>query len=278
MKNIKILITFILLFLFSINIYGCFNDTANYANAYITIDINPSIEIITNDEGLVEQVNPLNHDAEILLLDHDFLGKTVDEVVDTIMNLALEAGYIIEEDENAIIITTAIDNQKNKERLENKISKTINKFKERYRLRLKIYNENQKATQELKVLAEELNISVGKLKMINKAMEVDPELTIDEAKDMTVRDLNNIIIESRNELKELSNTFRHQYLFAKAKMQYKIKFKKVELINQLINEKDKTFFAPIFKNNHVSIEEIKVLYQAYYEELKHLLKIIMKKL
>lgn len=94
MKNIKIIFSFILLLVLSLSIYGCKDDSGEkFSNAYITIDINPSIEIITNDEGLVEQVNPLNYDAEILLSESDFTGKTVEEVVETIINLALEAGY-----------------------------------------------------------------------------------------------------------------------------------------------------------------------------------------
>ena len=271
MKNIKILFTFILLFIFSASIYGCFNDDANYANAYITIDINPSIEIITNDEGLVEQVNPLNYDAEILLLEIDFSGKTVDEVIDTIMNLALEAGYLVEEEENAIIITTVTDNEKNKDRLENKVNETISKFKERHKLRMKLYNENQRATLELEELAEELNISIGKLKMINKAMEIDPELTLEIAKDMSVKDLNKIITENRKELKELSFNYKHLYLYSKTKTHQEIKFKKIELIYQLIMDKDEAFFEPILDNNTVNIDDIKNLYKAYYEELKTLI-------
>lgn len=40
-----------------------------YAQSYVTLSINPEVEMVTDAEGVVEAVYPVNEDAEILLAD-----------------------------------------------------------------------------------------------------------------------------------------------------------------------------------------------------------------
>ena len=87
------------------------------------------MEIITDSKGLVEEITALNDDGEVLLINADFKGQSVDEAVEKIMNLALESGYLIEGEENAIIITYESDSTKQSTGAQEKLIYTIDRFK-----------------------------------------------------------------------------------------------------------------------------------------------------
>lgn len=272
MKTIRLFVSMMFLLLLVLGVSSCSSDLGSdvnkYANAYITIDINPSVEIITNDEGLVESVNALNDDAEILLIDTSFNGKTVDEVVDIIMSLAMETGYIIDTEENAILITTETDNEALKADLDENLDAVVNKFTEKHQLKMQVHHENQGETKELKAQAETLGISVGKLKLINKAMEVDYELTLEAAKVMAVKDLNRILINARKDMVDIySEASKQLYKSLKNRMNDEVRIKRVELINELLKTADTIKLASILENSTATIEDIKLLYANYYEEL-----------
>ncbi len=278
MKIGKILFSFLFIFVLSIGFYGCTsdlnkeNDVIKSANSYLTLDINPSIEIITNDEGLVVQVNGLNDDAMLLLVGNEFAGKTVDEVVDAIINLALELGYLELTADNAIVVTAESEDDEKTTELETKVNEVINKFAARKKLKMQIVNARLGANSEMKAQAKELNISVGKLKLINVAMELDDTLTLEAAAAMPVKDLNRIVIDARKEMNDfLSEEAKRNYLGLKAQLNSELRIKRVELLYQTMLEADESEFVSILENSTATVEEVKALYKSYYEEVSALM-------
>lgn len=92
---IFISMTLILIFaLFIFNPLGIFRkDQSKVVAAVVSVDINPSFELSVNNGGLVIKIEALNDDAKSLDTD-DLLGEPVEEVVDAIVSLATEAGFI----------------------------------------------------------------------------------------------------------------------------------------------------------------------------------------
>jgi MoaA/NifB/PqqE/SkfB family radical SAM enzyme len=123
----KTIFGILLMFVLFVGLYGCASTEKGYKvdNAYVTLDINPSVEIITGENGLVVEVNALNDDAQVLLVDTNFTGKTVDETVEAIVALAKELGYLDVNEENAIVVTAEAENANDTEELENKINERI---------------------------------------------------------------------------------------------------------------------------------------------------------
>ena len=137
MKNIKFIFSFLLFFLFLAVLSGCENETYAIPHAFVTIDINPSVEIMTGEDGLVEEVNALNDDAELLLFETDFEGKDLGEVLDSIIELGAELGYIDPELENASS-SPRKRMMKKTEDLERKIIARIQKFIRKKTIKMKI--------------------------------------------------------------------------------------------------------------------------------------------
>lgn len=69
-----------------------FNNTSN-TYAYVSIDINPSIELEIDEKLKVQSITPLNDDAEILISQlTDFQGSKFEQVIDQIMSKSEKEG------------------------------------------------------------------------------------------------------------------------------------------------------------------------------------------
>lgn len=84
------------------------------------IDINPSIDLMLDEEDSVVVCMAKNTHAELLISGEDFVGKNVNDVVERIVTLATMAGYINpdvepEEISNAVLIS-AINDDESKQR------------------------------------------------------------------------------------------------------------------------------------------------------------------
>lgn len=272
MKQIKTMAFMMLIVIFGFVLVGCNSELGkgeNLKNAYITIDINPSIEIITDDQGLVTQVNGLNEDAQVLLVDTDFTGKTVDETIDAIVKLAAEMGYIGYDTENAIIVTA--QNDSDSDELENEISDHLKRFFRRNGYRMAIYLARHQATSEEKAKAEELGITVGKLRLIEMVMKFDETLTYETAKDMPVRELNQILKSARKEMRDLiSDELRSEYEQLRESLRTAFYAERAELLLNVMKESDETVFASVLEGSSATVQNVIDLYTQYVNELKAL--------
>lgn len=61
----------------------------------MTIELNPKIEIMLNENGTVISAVPLNDDAALLLAGEELVGKTAEEAIDLTLTVAKETGYLI---------------------------------------------------------------------------------------------------------------------------------------------------------------------------------------
>lgn len=273
MKFLKQSFTLIIVLVLTLIFVGCNNTNKNYnlknlSNAYITLDINPSIEIITNEEGLVAQVNGLNDDGIKLLVDTDFTNQSVEFVVEEILELAIEFGYIDFNLENAILITTSAETEEETEELEVNLSKKVQDFIDARKIKMDILKASLEASGDIKELAAEYEISIGKVKMITHAMAVDSDLSFEVAAMMHVRDLNKIIKEGRQEVREFySEEIRSLYQKSKEELKLEFKLAVKGLINDAIQEADAEVFIELTIDSEVSVEEVKALYQKYLEAL-----------
>ncbi|MBR2930138.1 MAG: hypothetical protein IKC32_02805 [Clostridia bacterium] len=85
--------------------------TPEYAR--MTIDINPSVEFMLDEEGKVASVTALNDDGSILIAGEVFVGKTAEEATELMLTVAGETGYLVKgnvtADENNVKISVSGD-------------------------------------------------------------------------------------------------------------------------------------------------------------------------
>ena len=92
----------------------------------MTVDINPSVEFMIDDQNKIVSVTALNDDGSILIVGEAFVGKTPEEAIEMMVRLASDTGYLIqgnvEATENTVKISVS-GNSKYAEQLKKDITK-----------------------------------------------------------------------------------------------------------------------------------------------------------
>lgn len=102
---------------------ACGNDDDK--SAYISVDINPSVELIVGSDGKVTGVRGTNEDGLVLLYEESGIeGETVKNAVAKIVNLAVEQGYL-NEDNKVVNTTVTATSDKYTEELEKEVGSVI---------------------------------------------------------------------------------------------------------------------------------------------------------
>jgi len=143
--------------------------------AYVGIDINPSLELGVDKEGVVKEVRGLNEDGKQLLQGLDFNNLSVNKALKLITEEAVARQYITAEKENNIIITYCSERsfpeiaQELTAEIKNELNlQNIEAQVEMLEIEPKFYEKAQKA-----------QLSPGKYAVVLQAreegIEVDPE-------------------------------------------------------------------------------------------------------
>jgi len=160
------------------------------AGVYVSVDINPSIEFIVDEEDIVATFNFTNEDAEILCADIDFIGMNIEEAVELFVELATEAGFIdVDGVDNAVLITVLGDeNDELVEGIKERVRTRVMRYMAMHYINGQVFTE-EFTQADIVAQANELGVTPGKLKLALLAQTVDAELVLEDAIAMTVKDL-----------------------------------------------------------------------------------------
>ena len=186
----------------------------------MTVDINPSVEFMIDDQNKIVSVTALNDDGSILIVGEAFVGKTPEEAVEMMVTLASDTGYLVqgnaEASENTVKISVSGDS-KYAEQLKKDIT--------------------EKANDTLKAL--DINGTVEKVEALNidalRQMALSTSLyTEEEISTMDEDQLYKVISAGRIETALLlTEEMRSAYYSAK---EYKISFAEREETARIIKE------------------------------------------
>ena len=116
-------------------------------SAYVSVDINPSVELIVGSDGKVTGVRGTNEDGLVLLYNESGIeGETVKNAVAKIVNLAVEQGYL-NEDNKVVNTTVAATTDKKTEKLEKEVDKVITATADKSGLKVKIDTDGAYSVQ-----------------------------------------------------------------------------------------------------------------------------------
>ena len=85
MIKIKKLTMFVFLCLVMLFLASCGNKEEDGTRSYISVEINPAVEIVLNGDDEVVTVNGLNDDGEMLITDEKMVGKSVNDFLQIII-------------------------------------------------------------------------------------------------------------------------------------------------------------------------------------------------
>lgn len=195
--------------------------------AYVSLKINPEAEFTVDGEGRVLSVTALNADAEIVLSDMELVGLAIDEAAGRFTAAAAESGYMdVEgsEEENEIEVTVVGEDAEEKS-ISESVAKKIRSYFENNGINGKVSEASLELYAEQ---AASLGISVGKTKIVLRAIDLYPDAALEELAAMPVKDIVKLINQghkqnsaytARSELKESREQLKTEFadMFALAK-------------------------------------------------------------
>lgn len=168
---------------------------------YISFDINPSVELVTNAFDKVIDANALNEDGIKILESLDLENKDVKEAVDLLTQSAIDNGYLQENLQNEILVTVATDAADEAVKTQNELGEVVKEeLKEENLDKTPVTTEN--INMERHKEAARLGISPGKMNLIQKLEAVKPGIKYEDYSKKPVKDIMKEIKDIRKENKE----------------------------------------------------------------------------
>lgn len=178
----------------------------------MTVDINPSVEFMVDDQNKVVSVTALNDDGSILIAGEAFVGKTPEEATRMVVSLATDAGYLVKGEIH-------VENTDESQKIEISVSGNSDYAKE---LAKNVKSDVEKYLKDNKITATVESVKAKTLDEMRKVVIEDGLFTEDEVKDMTEEQLYKALAAGRIETAQLLTAeMREAYYRAK---DYKISF------------------------------------------------------
>jgi|LGVE01.1.fsa_nt_gb hypothetical protein len=193
---------------------GCIFDnnlTVSASNGFVSIDINPSVQLILNEEDEVIGVSASNDDGETILLGEveELIGLSVEEATQRIVELAIEYGFLdpeaLETDPSAVTITTVIENEsvELEQRLRNKVKTHLQNFFKNNGIFSVVMTEDNMT--DILAEADEMGVSLGHLKVIKSVQATHEDYTLEQLLQMDMPELMGMLREHSGIEHHISN-------------------------------------------------------------------------
>jgi hypothetical protein len=134
--------------------------------SYLSLDINPSVELGINNFGRIVSAMAYNKDGQTILEGQDVLGLKVRDAVHTLVKSASQNGFIADDGSTVISVTSETDNDSIAEDLEEAAAEGADSAVQSEGAIATVTKEN--VALERRDEARTLGITPGKLNLIQK--------------------------------------------------------------------------------------------------------------
>lgn len=154
---------------------------------FVTVDINPSIELGLDEQDRVVLVRPLNTDGEKLIKEQRLDGLKAEEAVVQITGEAVRQGYLAPAKDNAVVIAVSGENDKLAEnkKLELKLKLSTEKVLQKSNLSVDKV-QTVRAPKESREKAQEMGLSVGKFAIFLEALDNGLRVSAEDLKKASI--------------------------------------------------------------------------------------------
>ncbi|MBQ9124442.1 MAG: hypothetical protein IJY14_02005 [Acholeplasmatales bacterium] len=263
--------------LMSLCLVGCNSDsnTEEKEFSYVSLRINPEIELVVDSEGLVVAANAINEDGETVLCELNLVGLSAEDAGEAFTETATELGFLDVDSQNATVyLLVEGENEELVEEIEEEIKEEINDFFDKKGIYGKVSPEE---LEEYEALATEWGVSLKDAMIIDRIMELYPEMTLEEILALSFKERIDLIKEDkiknglpahiRDDYKEAVEALKEEYSeFFELAEELKALYDTIK--NEELTEEEIEAIKAEIEAKKVQFEELKAQFEAAVMELK----------
>lgn len=190
---------------FSVGAYAFYKTPVKY----LSLDINPSVELGVNAANQVVSATPYNEDGKTIMDGEVVENQSVENAVKTLVQSAADHGFVAEDGSTIVSVTSETNNDQDAAKLEEDAEKGVNDALNQSDVTAVVYKDNVALARRDE--ARKLGITPGKLNLIQKLQALDPTITVDQYKDAKVTEIMKKVVELKkaaktSDKKDKSNT------------------------------------------------------------------------
>jgi len=174
---------------------------------YVSLDINPSVELGVNVFDTVVTVEPVNEDGQDLLEAKDVIGLPIEKAIEDLVEEAADQDYIADNGTTVIAVTAESDDERVALKLQEKSAQGVSLAMSNKKVIAEVYQDCSDLA--LRAEAKEQGVSPGKYKLIMMMQTLDPSITVEQYKEAKVsqiiREANQILVNSELTEDELTD-------------------------------------------------------------------------
>ncbi len=155
--------------------------------AFVSFDINPSVELGLNFMNKVVSSKGVNDDGKELLLKTSIKNMSAEDAVQALVQEADKEGYIYKDGSTVIALTALAQKENDAIKIQDRIKDRVESFTKDKNIESIVYADHSNI--QLRTEASEYDISPGKYRLIEKLQELDPSITVEQYKDAKVTDI-----------------------------------------------------------------------------------------
>ena len=206
MKRTKILVaivSIITIIACTLSFVSCNDKKDSSDKTLVTLDINPSVEMVVDKDGKVVSVAAANDDANVLLYGAEgILNVSIEDATSKILDLSVEYGYLTEENAG-VAVNVVGSSEKVEESVKTKITTSIKSSKVSFELNISsdipFSVERKLASLKEKYPDIYKDVTASKLKLAMSACVYDKDLKLEDAVKMENSELIKIVEEGENQ-------------------------------------------------------------------------------
>lgn len=172
--------------------------------SYLDVDINPSIELGINRWDRIVSAQGYNGDGEKVLADINVINDKVETGVKKIVETADDKGYFSKPGGGAVALTSVSDDNDKAEKLTKDASEAAETFAKEEAVNVEIVTEH--VASERRDEAQKIGITPGKLNLIQKLQALDHNITVEDYKEKSVKEILRTIKELKKAEKSSQKT------------------------------------------------------------------------
>lgn len=169
----------------------------------INLDINPSIEILTNKKDQVVKAAALNEDGAVILAGMNLKKTDLNVAVNAIIGSMVKNGFITEV-ENSILVSVENKDTKKADEIKTTIVSDIKSTLSENHIPASIYEQKIAENKNTSQLAKQYGISAGKATFLQNLIEKDPSLTFEQLAPMSIEEIARLIRERNIDISDFA--------------------------------------------------------------------------